>query len=125
MTALIPPQPSLSARTREALLPLAILLACGVCLTNNMVDPDLWGHVQYGRDVLRDGLLHPTATYTYTAVGNRWINHENISELLFAIGMDTIGPTCVLWIKFALGLGVVAWFLQREWRKNHSPAVIG
>src|SRR6187399_2561297 len=107
-----PPKSPPFARMREAMLPLAILMACGVGLTNNSVDPDLWGHVQYGRDVLRDGILHPTATYTYTAVGNRWINHENISELLVAAGMDSIGPTCLLWIKFALGMGIFAWFLR-------------
>ncbi len=125
MTSLpqIRPIPSLQ-RTREALLWLAILLACGVGLTNNSTDPDLWGHVQYGRDVLRDGLLHPTATYTYTAVGHHWINHENLSELLFALGMDTIGPTAMLWGKLALGLGVFAWFMRRESVRGAKPIAI-
>ena len=61
---LLTPQISPLTRIREALLPIAIWMACGVGLTNNCVDPDLWGHVQYGQDVLRDGYLHPTATYT-------------------------------------------------------------
>jgi len=65
----------------------ATLLTCAVALSPSIADPELWGHVQYGRDVLRDGLPAET-TYSFTAEGYRWINHENLAELVLALGMD-------------------------------------
>ena len=50
----------------------------------NRADPDLWGHVLYGQDVLAHGVLPRTATYTFTAPDQPWINHQNLSELIFA-----------------------------------------
>src|SRR5678815_5695212 len=47
---------------------LAVVLAGGVALSLNLADPDLWGHVQYGRDVLNHG-LPATTTYSYIAAG--------------------------------------------------------
>ena len=63
---------------------LAIVLTATYTMSINVADPDLWGHVQYGNDVLADGYIHETTTYSYTAVGFRWINHENLAELTFA-----------------------------------------
>jgi hypothetical protein len=66
----------------------AMLLTCAVAVSPNLPDPDLWGHVQYGRDLMVDG-LPATTTYSYSAIGYRWINHENLAELLLAIGTDS------------------------------------
>ena len=84
---------------------------CLIPLTPNSADEDFWGHVQYGRDLLRDG-LPATGTYNFTAVGYRWINHENLSEVAFALLVDNFGPTSVLVMKCLLGLlvlGLIAW----------------
>ena len=53
-------------------------------------DNDLWGHVTYGKDVLRDGYLHPTTTWSYAVDDFRWVNHENIAELSMAAA-DMLG----------------------------------
>ncbi|PQO30857.1 hypothetical protein C5Y97_20940 [Blastopirellula marina] len=90
----------------------AILLAAAMALTPNVADPDLWGHVQYGADVLREG-LPATTTYSYTAEGYRWINHENLSEIALALGAETIGPVGLLWAKCLLGLAIVGVMLWR------------
>ena len=62
---------------------LALLVICLLPLSKNQPGPDFWGHVQYGSDVLREGLPE-TATYSYNAVGNNWVNHETLSELAMA-----------------------------------------
>ncbi len=85
----------------------AVLLVCGVTLSRNMSDPDLWGHVQYGRDALRFG-LPGTTTYSYIAEGYPWINHEILAEFLLALGADYTGPIGLMVIKTLLGVGVVA-----------------
>ncbi|MEO8494658.1 MAG: hypothetical protein ABI614_06290, partial [Planctomycetota bacterium] len=90
----------------------ATLLTCAIALAPNVPDPDLWGHVQYGRDWLAQG-YHTTATYSYTAVGYRWINHENLAELVVACGMDTIGPIGMLIAKCLAGLGVIGLIMWR------------
>lgn len=125
MTLLAPISRTVSDVWLERAIACALLLACGVGLTNNSVDPDLFGHVQYGRDVFRDGHLHHTATYTYTAVGFRWINHENLSELLYAWCMDTIGPTALLGSKFLIGMGIFAWFMTQAYRRGASHLAVG
>ena len=96
---------------------LAILLAaCGVAMSNNNAEPDIWGHVQYGRDALASGLPH-FATYTYTAEGFPWINHENLSELALAAGSEVFGITGLLAIKCLFGvlvLCLVIWQARRQ-----------
>ncbi|MDP6057237.1 MAG: hypothetical protein QGH33_00030, partial [Pirellulaceae bacterium] len=74
---------------------LATLLTCAVAMSPAAADSDLWGHVQYGRDALSDG-ISPTTTYSFTAEGYRWINHENLAELFLAVMIDTIGPVGLL-----------------------------
>ena len=85
----------------------ATLLTCAVAVSPNQTDPDLWGHVQYGRDAIAEGLPF-TTTYSYTAQGYRWINHENLAELLLATGIDTIGPIGMLIAKCMLGVGIIS-----------------
>lgn len=84
----------------------AVLLVCGLCLSRNMADPDLWGHVQYGRDALAHGVL-PTTTYSYIAQGYPWINHEILAELILAVAADWTGPIGIMTLKVALGIGVI------------------
>ena len=85
----------------------ATLMVCAIALAPNVADVDLWGHVQYGRDLLRDG-LPATTTYSFTAEGYRWINHENLSEILLAVGADSVGPIGLLIAKCLLGICVIA-----------------
>src|SRR3954454_15284796 len=89
----------------------AVVLACGVALSLNVADPDLWGHVQYGRDALAHG-LPTTTTYSYIAEGYPWVNHEIVAEIAMAYGANWFGATGLLIGKSLLGLvvlGVILW----------------
>jgi len=101
---------------------LTVLTACALALSHSLADPDFWGHVQYGRDALVTG-LPSTSTYTYTAEGFPWINHENICEYLMAWGVHTPGPGGMLVIKNLLGVGVVLLIYRRAARQGvgHVP----
>lgn len=90
----------------------AILLAAAVAISPSLADPDLWGHVEYGRDVLRAGRLPETTTYSFIAEGYPWFNHENIAEIAFAIGADTVGPVGLLVVKCLLGVGAIGLMLR-------------
>jgi hypothetical protein len=98
---------------------LATLLTCAVAISPAAADPDLWGHVQYGRDALTDG-LSPTTTYSFTAEGYRWINHENLAELFLATMIDTVGPVGLLIVKCLLGVGVIGLIMFVACRQGAS-----
>ncbi len=86
---------------------IALVLGCAWPLALNLVDPDLWGHVQYGQDWLDEGQLPRTATHTFTAEGYRWINHENIAELVLAFSYEYLGGEGMLLAKCLVGMAVV------------------
>ncbi len=98
---------------------LALMMGCAVALSKNQADPDFWGHIQYGRDAIVSG-LPSTATYSYTAEGHRWINHEVISEYLLAVGIDTIGASGLLVMKCLLGLAVLGLMYRQAIRLGVS-----
>jgi len=87
---------------RTILIFFAILATGLAVMTTQCADPDLWGHVQYGREILQDGVLPRTATWTYAAEGAPWVNHENIAELLLAWTVDTLGANALPWMKLVI-----------------------
>ncbi len=84
----------------------AVLLSAATALSLNVADPDLWGHVQYGRDALQHG-LPATTTYSYVAEHYPWINHEILAEYALAIIADSGGGAGLLITKCLLGVGVI------------------
>ncbi len=91
----------------------AIVLAGLLVMSRSKADPDLWGHVQYGKEVIRDGHLHPRVTWSYAVQDYHWINHENVAELILAAADDAAGQTGLLLLKSALALillGLPLWY---------------
>lgn len=86
----------------------ALLLTCGWALSHNLADSDFWGHVRFGQDLLEQG-LPATTTYSYTAEGYPWINHENLSELLMAWGVQWLGPGGLVAVQTLLGMLILHW----------------
>ncbi|MEW4489898.1 hypothetical protein AB1L42_17575 [Thalassoglobus sp. JC818] len=119
-------QPSSSApevRTSDAphalvswLFGLAILGSCSLIMAMDFADPDLWGHVQYGREILATGTIPRTATWTFTSVGTRWINHENLAELAMAGAYDSIGILGLTFGKLLIGWALIGtlWWNARS-----------
>ncbi|MDX1945746.1 MAG: hypothetical protein SFU86_10150 [Pirellulaceae bacterium] len=118
----IPPVPSLRLdlpRLLDLAVIVAVLLAAGVALSLNVADPDLWGHVTYGRDALAGGLPR-TTTYSYVAEGYPWFNHEIIAEYALALGADHLGGPGLLIVKCLAGLAVAGAILWRALRQGSS-----
>jgi len=72
--------------------------------------PDLWGHVLYGLAHLNSGKIALTDPYSYTAHGLPWINHEWLSELIFAYAWRSTGMTGLWFLRLIMGgtiLGLV------------------
>ncbi len=103
---------------------LAMALGCAIPLSLNLVDPDLWGHVQYGQDWLAEGELPRTASHTFTATDHPWINHENLAELAFATGYEKLGVRGLLLAKCLWGMAILlsmVWIASRH--KVHAFVV--
>jgi hypothetical protein len=78
-----------------------ILWTCGVLLALSVTsvtkaDPDLWGHVRFGLDILRSGRLPWADPYSFTQ-DVPWINHEWLSEIQMGLAW-TVGGTVGLTI---------------------------
>src|SRR6476660_1765868 len=86
----------------------------------NRADPDLWGHVRYGQDVLAARRLPATATHTFTAPDQPWINHENLSEIAFAAAANLGGGPALLGLRCLLGLLLFAVVIRSNRRRGAS-----
>ena len=116
-----PAAPDPLARTFRALL----LVGCLVVLSiSHRVDPDLWGHVRYGQDVLAAHALPSTATHTYTAAGHPWINHENLAEITFGWIETHLGAAGLNAFTSLLGLLVLGLMVRNATRQRVSFLVL-
>ncbi len=103
---------------KVASLWLAVALMTGLfVMSRSSADSDLWGHVTYGKEVLRDGHLHETTTWSYAVDDFRWVNHENIAELMMAAADLAGGQTALLLLKSLLTLlllGLPMWVARKH-----------
>ncbi len=94
-----------------------ILLSAATAMSYNFADPDLWGHIRYGEDLLRDGLPAYT-TYSYTAQEYKWVNHENFAEIVFAITNAVAGAPGLMLLKTVLAMAAAWLMLQYSQRRG-------
>ena len=73
--------PSGGMRLRQALIACVLMLAI-YQFSETTADPDLWGHVAFGQDMLRTHSLERTEIYSWTAHGNVFVNHEYGADLI-------------------------------------------
>ncbi|MCX6340050.1 MAG: hypothetical protein NTX71_09060 [Candidatus Aureabacteria bacterium] len=85
------------------------------CLTNNVSDPDLWGHIRFGSDIIEKGQIPRSDTYSYTAYGKPWINHEWAAEVIFACLFKHLGSRGIIALRLIslIILGVLIRHLQK------------
>lgn len=96
-------------------------------LSYSFADPDLWGHVKFGQDIWETGAVHQVDPYAYTSGGQRWINHEWLSEAVFALLYDAVGSVGLVALKagiWLLILGAVYWFLIRQGMRHVLAGVL-
>jgi hypothetical protein len=64
-------------------------------------DPDLWGHLVFGRLILTHGHLPPRDIYSYSATGLPWHDHEWLSEVVLALCWSGLGVVGLKLMKLA------------------------
>lgn len=85
-------------------------------------DPDLWGHVLFGLDLLETGRLPETDPYSYVSYGHPWINHEVLSELAFGLGYRAAGTFGLMLLKAVVAMSLVG-LLFRHLIRRGLPVV--
>src|ERR1700681_197318 len=94
-----------------------------VIVPATLVDPDLWGHLRFGRDVVAAGAIPKIAAgaipkidvYSFAA-DRPWVNHEWLAEVLMYTAYARGGTPGLVAFKTGLALatlGVVLWSLRR------------
>lgn len=75
-----PPWTESVIRYSPALVLIAIMIADAL----RVADPDLYGHLRFGQQILAAAQVPRVDTYSYSVVGLRWISHEWLSDVLLA-----------------------------------------
>lgn len=101
--------------------PALIFLAIVVADITRLADPDLWGHVRFGQDVLAQRHLIFYDHYSYSAPGHLWLNHEWLSEVLMAAIYNSFGTVGLNLMKFACSAATIL-FLAVAMEDSESPA---
>ncbi len=88
--------------------------------SDNQADNDLWIHLLVGREILQSGEIPRTDHLSYTATGSPWVNHEWLSESVFAAVYQGLGPGGLLGLKLLIGF-LTAWLLWRAMATRDVP----
>ena len=84
---------------RDFAMALLLVALSLLYLSPTVADADLWGHVRFGQDILRTHALSAQDPYSYLTGGSTWINHEWLSEVLFAATYDGAGAPGLIALK--------------------------
>jgi len=76
----------------QVLIRTALAIVLLAVISHTRADPDLWGHVVFGKDMLSTASIPQTDSYSFTS-DRMWINHEWMAE-------------CVMYLAFAIGGGI-------------------
>ncbi len=104
---------------RYGILSLLTLVAANL-LAWRSIEPDLWGHIQYGEDWIHAGRMPTTASHTYATSDHPWVNHENLFELAVAFGQRTVGGLGLMVFKCVSGLWLL-WMMVRNASRRAVP----
>lgn len=97
------------------LVRLALYVLLAVILLRTTADPDLWGHVLFGRDIVAQGVVPRADPYSFTA-DREWINHEWLAEILSYAAYRAGGSLGLVALKFTVLLVTlaIAWRVVRR-----------
>jgi hypothetical protein len=83
-------------------------------IAKTKTDPDLWGHLRFGGDILRIGITE-TDPYSFTS-DIPWINHEWLAEVLMHLAWTAGGTAGLIALKLVLlaTTMLVVWSVIRQ-----------
>ena len=115
--------PSAAARRSEEaagvlLIRLTVLALLLGGLARSWADPDLWGHVRFGGDIIHQGITR-TDPYSFTS-DIPWVNHEWLAEVLMDLAWTVGRGTGLIALKMIV-VGVTLGFVIASIRRELEP----
>ena len=113
-----PPVPWVNVTSRHVMnMALLVMLPMVAASTLNyaltlMIDPDIWWHLANARILVTQHHFIHTDPYSFTAVGQRWIDWEWLSEIPYWFSYQTFGLRgiyLITWLSFGANLLFVYW----------------
>ena len=95
-------------------------------LLRTYADPDLWGHLRFGLDMIAARSLVHTDPYSYLTTGVLWINHEWLAEVLMAavwLGGQSAGLIALRVLLLGITLGLIFFHLTRLLHLSLMPSL--
>ena len=91
-----------------------VVLSIALATADNFADPDLWMHILTGQTILHTGHIPRFDTYSYSAAGQPWHNHEWLSQVAIAFcyahlgvfGLKLLKVLCASVTIVALAIGI-------------------
>ena len=107
----------------SALLAMLLVTALCVSLREFRVDPDVWWHIKFGRDILLTHHWPTTENFSFTAPGAPWMEYEWLGDVLLAAADRAWGLRGLMLLDFALGSAVLlALYGLASLRSHNSKA---
>ncbi len=93
-----------------------VVLSIALATADNFADPDLWMHILTGQAILGTGHIPQFDTYSYSAAGMPWHNHEWLAQVALAVsyahlgvfGLKLLKLVCASITILALAIGISA-----------------
>ena len=76
-------------------------------LTHTRADPDLWGHVVFGRDTIAGGAVPTVDPYSFASDAT-WVNHGWLGDVLIYLAYLTVGGAGLIVLRMVAVLGTLA-----------------
>ncbi|MCS6803555.1 MAG: hypothetical protein RMM98_14740 [Acidobacteriota bacterium] len=99
----------------------AALIAILSVYTMRIADPDLWGHLRYGRLFWEKGSVRVADPFAFTSAGLTWHTHEYLSQILLWLSYAQAGVVGLILLKCVVG-GVTVYVLYRTIRLGSDDA---
>jgi hypothetical protein len=107
----------------SALLAMLLVTALFAALREFRVDPDVWWHIKFGRDILLTHHWPTTETFSFTAPGAPWMEYEWLGDVLLAVADRAWGLRGLMLLDFVLGSAVLlALYGLASLRSHNSKA---
>ena len=105
-------------------------LAAALCLylfSLTIADPDLWGHVKFGQDLLATGEIVRPDPYSFLTGGQPWINHEWLAEAVFAEVFARLGAPGLVALKTGVALLILGLLVRHlgGWGAGQAVVLLG
>lgn len=82
---------------------------------------DLWFHLAIGRWILEHKALPLVDVWSYTRNGQPWLQHEWLTDFLFALVANTFGTYALVYVKWLLLVAILLLLFRVVWRLAHEP----